>query len=102
MIEKSIVDNQIVEIVLNKDKHIYELKGDFKFEVSPTIFHYLTFKPFRRCTFEFCVETEQDLKALNNQTDDEVLEIISEKLKQDFIKFMKNEREKNRNEAIKI
>lgn len=62
------------------------IEGNFKFELSPTIITE-DLIPIKKITFDWCVETSQDALCMFNE--DKILDMLGEKLKQDFIKLSK-------------
>jgi hypothetical protein len=62
------------------------IEGDFEFELSPLVFN-SELQPVRRILFDWNVELAQD--AMSIYGEDKILEMLGEKLKQDFIKMAK-------------
>jgi hypothetical protein len=69
-----------------KIKENLEIYGSFDFETSPIIYD-KDFNPTRKITFEWCVEISQNITI--EYGEDKIIEVFSEKLKQDFKKFIK-------------
>jgi hypothetical protein len=63
-----------------------QTEGDFKFELSPTIITE-DLIPIKKITFDWCVEISQAEIMVFGE--DKILEMFGEKLKQDFIKQLK-------------
>jgi hypothetical protein len=63
-----------------------QIDGDFKFELSPTIITE-DLIPIKKVTFDWCVEISQ--AEMMTYGEDKILEMFGEKLKQDFIKNLK-------------
>lgn len=63
-----------------------QIDGDFKFELSPTIFTE-DLIPIKKVTFDWCVEISQ--AEMITYGEDNILEMFGEKLKRDFIKLSK-------------
>jgi hypothetical protein len=72
---------------LKIEKNELQIEGDFKFELSPTIFT-VDLIPFKKVTFDWCVEISQAEMLVYGE--DKIYEIFAEKLKQDFKKLLKN------------
>lgn len=64
-----------------------QIEGDFKFELSPTIITE-DLIPIKKITFDWSVEISQSEILIYGE--DRIYEILSEKLKQDFKKLLKN------------
>lgn len=63
-----------------------QTEGDFKFELSPTIITE-DLIPIKKVTFDWCVDISQfEIQVFG---EDNILEMFGEKLKQDFIKQLK-------------
>lgn len=64
-----------------------EIEGDFDFKLSPTT---ITddFIAIKKVTFDWCIEISPAEFAFFGE--DNIMEMFGEKLKQDFIKFSKN------------
>jgi hypothetical protein len=63
-----------------------EIDGDFSFELSPVVITE-DLIPIKKITFDWCIEISQaEIIAFGK---DKILELFGEKLKQDFIKFLK-------------
>ena len=67
------------------------LVGDFEFYASPTIYDPLDFTPRKKISFGLSMKLKQDLQARGRPTlsQDEIFEMIGQKLKEDFIKALK-------------
>jgi hypothetical protein len=76
--------NQVPKIKIENDE--LQIKGDFKFELSPTIITE-DLIPIKKITFDWCVEISQ--AEMVTYGEDKILELFGEKLKQDFIKILK-------------
>ena len=63
-----------------------QTEGVFKFELSPTIITE-DLIPIKKITFDWCVEISQAEIMVFGE--DKILEMFGEKLKQDFIKQLK-------------
>ena len=63
-----------------------QIDGDFKFELSPTIFTE-DLIPIKKVTFDWCVEISH--AEMMTYGEDKILEMFGEKMKQDFIKLSK-------------
>lgn len=77
----------MVTVHITKDKK-YALRGKFDFYISPMIFDKRFLQPYRRVSFSFSAELPQDLETKMSET--QVLEMISEKLRKDFVKTLKS------------
>jgi hypothetical protein len=64
-----------------------QIEGDFKFELSPTIYTE-DLVPIKKVTFDWCVEISQ--AEILTYGEDKIYEMFAEKLKQDFKKLLKN------------
>jgi len=64
------------------------IEGDFSFDKSPLLYNPSSFLTYFNFTFQFSPECPADLGAF--VFTDEATELIAEKLKQDFIKFVQN------------
>lgn len=67
-------------------KFIPYVEGDFKFQASDTTVLEKDLIPKKDITFSWSVEMQQDVSGLYG--DEELYEMMAEKLKQDFIKFL--------------
>ena len=65
-----------------------QIEGNFNFELSPTIITE-DLIPIKKITFDWCVEISQS--ELMTFGEDKILEMFGDKLKQDFIKIIKNQ-----------
>ena len=75
---------QVQKIKIENGK--LQTEGDFKFELSPTIITE-NFIPIKKVTFDWCIEISQaEIQVFG---EDNILEMFGEKLKQDFIKQLK-------------
>lgn len=70
------------------------IEGDFEFMVSETIYNN-SYLPEKIITFPWDPEMVQNIVAFKDNQYDEMYEAIGEKLKQDFIAFIKR-REENK------
>lgn len=75
-----------ISIKTNKNKQ-FELQGDFEFEITKQLFLDKDFVPKKDIRFSWSPEVPQDKDI--QETYDELYEKIGEKLKEDFIKFLK-------------
>ena len=79
-------------VVELKDDGRVVLVGDFVFYASPQIFDPITFTPRKKISFGLGMELTQDMKAYYQAsvTDEEIREKLGQKLKEDFIKALKD------------
>ena len=64
------------------------IDGDFKFELSPTIYSEENLITYKKITFDWCVEIKQVEMSVYGE--ERIYEMFAEKLKQDFKKLLKN------------
>ena len=64
------------------------IDGEFKFELSPTIYSEENLIPYKKITFDWCVEISQAEMLVYGE--ERIYEMFAEKLKQDFKKLLKN------------
>ena len=83
-----------ISIKTNKNKQ-FELQGDFEFEITKQLFLDKDFVPKKDIRFSWSPEVPQDKDI--QETYDELYEKIGEKLKEDFIKFLKTSNMKKYN-----
>ena len=72
------------------ENHKPLIEGDFEFEISEPIYD-SSLIPKKKISFTLSVEMQQDLIAFNENNYDEMYDAIGEKLKLDFIDFIKNQ-----------
>lgn len=72
------------------------IEGNFEFVMGKTTYDHENFTPIKPITFYWSAEMAQDIKWLDSkntiytQREDELLEVLAEQLKQDFITFLKS------------
>jgi len=71
----------------NNIKNI-ELVGNFIFRKGNLIYDSKTFQPTREISFLICPETKTDAEAFLGE--EKIIEMLAQRLKEDFISFMKN------------
>lgn len=64
-----------------------QIEGDFKFELSPTILTEDLTTVYKKITFNWCTDIPNQI--LMEFSEEEIIEIFAEKLKQDFKKLTK-------------
>lgn len=83
-----------IPILKFNENHEPYIDGNYKFELSNDAVFTDDFIPSKEITFKWSVESMQDMYAL--QTDNELNEMFGEKLKQDFITFLKEKSKLNK------
>ena len=78
----------MVKIILEKQKPKVAFDGNFELKLGPILYRD-DFTPFRTGTFKMCVESPYNVwEYISN---DDLYEMYGEKLKQEFIQYLKNE-----------
>ena len=80
------------KILVNKDTNEVSLSEDFDFLLGDVVYDPQTLNPRRTVMFSYNVETPYDLASYTSYLN--MIEVFSEKLKQDFKKFMQAENDK--------
>ena len=75
--------------VLNGKEVGLEVLGNFEFEVSPLFYNPSNEYPYHKYSFEHSKQTEFVLSQVMDSN--QVIELIAEKLKQDFIELLKSQ-----------
>jgi hypothetical protein len=76
-------------------EHMPSVEGNFEFEMGKTTYDHETFTPIKPITFYWSAEMAQDIKWLDSKQkhygrrEDELIEMLAEQLKQDFITYLK-------------
>ena len=80
------METQVPKIKIENNE--LQIEGNFNFELSPTIIT-KDFIPIKKITFDWCVEISQAEMIMFGEA--KILEMFCYKLKQDFIKIIKNQ-----------
>ena len=75
------------KVILKEGKEFDKIDGNFELIKSPTMYSKETLEPYTRISFNIDLELLSDLSCVT----DNGIEILSELLKQDFIKFLEKE-----------
>jgi hypothetical protein len=82
---------ETVELKINKD-NIPSIDGKFEFIIGECIHDPYNFKSKKLISFAWSIETQQDIEMFNELEYNKIYELIGDKLKIDFINFIKNQK----------